>query len=238
MVQLREVLVQLALQLGKSPVLVQLTGPGERGQGLRLARAGQMMRSMHMHRFIALALALALLLAACDVSSTGGQGPQGPAGPPGPAGPVGSSDASGSRIKVVRVAGADGSRSQLGLYDSARGEYCYWAPDEAGVPRCLPIYATANAGLYFADSACLSDVFYSSAPVKYGVTSTSRTPGPGEPPWWIAAHRIHILEQLGTQQLYTKSGATCTATSAPPGWTFYRGMPIAPGEFAAGSLEM
>jgi len=60
---------------------------------------------------------------------------------------------SGTRLRVNRIAGDDGSLTPIGLYDLDIGAPCTFAPAEDGIRRCLPL-SVENAQLSYSDSAC------------------------------------------------------------------------------------
>lgn len=84
---------------------------------------------------------------------TGPQGPKGDPGPPGPSG--GSADGgSGSRLKVRRLIGEDGSSTPIGFFDVKLQSECSFHPDEDGLNRCLPGSISGLPNIHYGDPNC------------------------------------------------------------------------------------
>lgn len=89
----------------------------------------------------------------------GPTGPQGPKGDPGPQGPAGQGSGtadggSGSRLKVRRLTGDDGSSVPVGFFDVKLQSECTFRPDEKGVQRCLPGSVSGLPNLHYGDPNC------------------------------------------------------------------------------------
>lgn len=111
----------------------------------------------------------------------GGSDPGGDGGPS-----DGTTDhASGSRLRVRYLAGADGSREVVGFFDSQRNENCFFGGSTVrasdGTIRCLPSETIAyQSSFYFQDAACtarLAAALKSQCPPKYAARySASQCP--------------------------------------------------------------
>lgn len=61
----------------------------------------------------------------------------------------------GSRLKLQYYEASDGTKTFVGVFDSARGEQCYFGLHADGSTRCLP---TAGASSIFSDGGCVTPV--------------------------------------------------------------------------------
>lgn len=143
---------------------------------------------------------------------------------------------SGSRLKVNYLQGADGSRSFLGFYDTARKEDCTFQQAEDGKLRCFPAAgATLVAGsmVYFEDKDCTKPLVYVSAtacggrPAYVAIWEYSSCPT-------YSVTMAEVDGHIVASTIYVKSGNTCTATPRPAAYEFYQlGDAIPDSEFVA-----
>jgi len=84
---------------------------------------------------------------------TGPQGPKGDPGPPGPSG--GTADGgSGSRLKVRRLTGEDGSSTPIGFFDVKLQADCVFRADGKGVEHCMPGSVSNYPNIHYGDPNC------------------------------------------------------------------------------------
>ncbi len=144
---------------------------------------------------------------------------------------------SGTRIKVQRYVGADGSSSPIGLYDSQLKVPCAWATASDGTTRCLPT-GSAYQGLHipvFVDSGC-------SLPLL-----ALPTPGPCTLPTYASSTvsltaacssglSMFSVGSVFTGPVYTGTPGSCTAGTGLAGTTYYSLAPLMPSEFVEGTF--
>ena len=145
-------------------------------------------------------------------------------------------DANGTRLKVQRYVGSDGSSFTAGLYDSQLGVPCSCGTASDGSTRCLPIGGAFESilGNYFADSACKMPVVFpgGSAGTECSVAKyTLVTLSCGSDVYQPTVHTGPLFTQQGT------SGCVPAPSSGTMGKTPYvMGNPLPPSTFVAGTL--
>lgn len=104
-----------------------------------------------------------LAMAACssETSSPAGTGPgtgneAGTGTSPVPNAMADENYASGSRLKIQTLEGADGSKQFFGWFDSEKQWTCGFQEAGFGSYRCIPAWATA--GVFFADAGCQTTI--------------------------------------------------------------------------------
>lgn len=141
---------------------------------------------------------------------------------------VGRSDelTAGTRLKVRAVVGADGSRQQIGFFDTARMENCAFLAATDNTQRCLPLDGAIYGGVMFADSQCTQPLFYGApgcSQPKYGYRYGSVTCG--------ATFEFHslstALNPIPTVG-YTMSGPNCQMVTPGAGYVYYRSAGVIP----------
>lgn len=176
---------------------------------------------------------LVLWLCACGMASNdtsladGGTGGGGTGG-----GGGGGINRSGTRIKMKVLNAGDGAKVFQNPYDTQRGEDCLFGLASDGQMRCIPAFNHQIAGVsgsHYADSAC-------TVPVGIADASSAECAAPK----YLASVVVvcsstvrYTLYQRGGEvsPVYSKSGASCTA-SAPVGFRFYLvGPEIPPSSF-------
>lgn len=188
----------------------------------------------------ALGLLCATYLVSCGAplegDGTGTQGTPGPQGPQGPQGPAGlPAKASGSRLKLHVVVGADGSRFPFRIWDSERKEVCRFEMAEDGKTRCLPSDSAYESrdGRVFSDAGCNDPVFRVNpdwGPPRYARENLPMFREDGGP-------RFYALTEIFTTTVYNKySDGTCKGMPSAP-YRWYRGKPVLPTEFVAGEVQ-
>ncbi|MCA9589930.1 MAG: hypothetical protein KC657_31720 [Myxococcales bacterium] len=115
--------------------------------------------------------------------------------------------ASGSRLKIRYLEGADGSKQFSAWFDTARNDECTFARHADGSVRCLPLTnpPAANAQTYFDSSACTSRLALAQR------TPTSPKYGVAYDP--VGARMFHVIGGLHSGAVWSKNGANCTDTS-------------------------
>jgi hypothetical protein len=142
----------------------------------------------------------------------------------------------GSRLKVQRYVGSDGSSFTAGLYDSQLGTPCSYGAASDGSIRCLPMgspYGPLAGAPLFADSACTEYVVFSGggagqncSVAKYTLTTLSCGSDVYQP-------------TVYTGSLYARNPTGCVAapSSDTKGQTPYvLGTALPPSTFVAGTL--
>ncbi len=133
------------------------------------------------------------------------------------------------------VVGGDGSRQQLGFFDTMRMENCTFVTATDGTQRCLPLESLAQDIGHFADAQCTMRIFVVSITCavvpKYGVRIPSSCP---------VAWDVHTLgaELSPTPtQVFGLSGGNCVAVSPAAGYRLFadRGS-VSPTDFVQGNF--
>jgi hypothetical protein len=127
---------------------------------------------------------------------------------------------SGARLKARFYRGEDGSEVFLDMYDSVRGERCFFLTATDNSVRCLPYGSGATSTGYFADSGCIHQVFVSPlcATVTTGIAMFSSACSVG--------YSVHSVVPLSAgAKFYSRSEVgVCTeaAFSPSPGASYFR----------------
>jgi hypothetical protein len=145
---------------------------------------------------------------------------------------------SGTRLKAKYMKADDGARAPIAdvWHDSQRNEECRFQRASDGKRRCLPTSVTYHSG-YYADASCTQPInmMYGGggcAPEIY-LAEYNSTCYP-----YSLSYRL-IGSQIQPATIYAKSGATCTSSPAPAGYTFFAtGAAISPSAFVAGVVEI
>ncbi len=149
-------------------------------------------------------------------------------------------DESGSRIKIMWVVGADGSKVFDGLYDSQRSESCYWSPYYDSSIRCMPLPGVGQivATSLYSDSACTTALYGRVSPPcptppKYAYTSELlMCVG-------ITSTKIfHVGQSISAPPtVYTMAGSCQLYGPAPSNYEFYElGSQIPASDFASATI--
>lgn len=133
--------------------------------------------------------------------------------------------ASGSRLRVRFLEGADGSKQFWGWFDSARGEECSFLQHADGSIRCLPD-RPANLATYFASNACTTPLAYANRGAVAPKYAVRFDPSGGRSVFPVSGP-VH------TGGVWLLSGANCVdASSSKSSLDFFPvGSEIAAGEF-------
>lgn len=180
-------------------------------------------------------LLVALLVAGCSSEPIGPDPTSGQGGNGGSvannsggngAGTQGGTYESGSRLKARTLAGADGSRSPAGWYDSELETECTWAKDEAGQQRCMPV---GPLTFLYADSACTVPVV---ADDGCNAPAFVRT----RPSGCVDEFRVFRVGRAhsNSDPLYSLTANGCSAVGMQSGFV---GEEIAASELVAAELE-
>jgi hypothetical protein len=202
-------------------------------------------------RFVAGAAATYFVMAACG---GGGSGQATDGGKPGDSASDGrtiidaltdpvaeaqaSDDSSGTRLKIQRTVGADGSSLVRGLYDSMLKTPCAFHSASDGSVRCLPTGDLAGFSSFFSDSSCKTTLAYTPLPncspsyaaktVSGAACGTDAT-GPNE--------AIYPIVKLYTGTVYEGSSGACSKANTM-GWNYYTiGAAMPPSDFVAGTTK-
>jgi len=137
---------------------------------------------------------------------------------------------SGSRLKVMFIEGADGSRESVGtFFDSTRKEECVFARHASGGRRCIPLAAVGVAP-YSTSAGCTDRLAYvepKGAAPKYLMS-------------FDGGYRIYAAGAVHMGSVYSANPSSCQEMSREPAFpgTFYTvGAEIPPSEFEAGELK-
>lgn len=124
----------------------------------------------------------------------------------------------GTRLKVRAVVGVDGSRQQLGFFDSVRMENCGFVTATDGTQRCLPLESVAADLGYFSDAQCTMRLFGAScaAVPKYGVRYLNTT---CQLSWDL--HTLGAELSPTPTQVFAVSGANCVAVPPAAGYRLF-----------------
>lgn len=165
-------------------------------------------------------------------SLDGSVGPDGSTDPDGGTPSKPSMYTSGSRLKVKYYAGSDGSRSQIGLYDTTLQTTCYFGVSADASVRCLPVNTPSP---YFSDAACTVRMALQTkgcAAPKYASFSTS---GQGCPS--TLTHIASVTGPVTPAKYYYLSGNTCSDFGAAPSTLDYYGIgaEVPPSAFVQGT---
>lgn len=179
-----------------------------------------------------------------DPGTPGGPpGPQGPKGDPGPPGPAGQGSGtadggSGSRLKVRRLAGEDGSSTPIGFFDMKLQAECSFRPDANGDMRCLPGAVSNLPNIHYGDPNCTikiaalpancgNDPLYALAPVDGSCYSMPR----------FEAHKLgaQLLDPVST---WYSSGGKCVGQPAGSGPYYQLGPELDPSAFMLGEVKI
>lgn len=158
-------------------------------------------------------------------------------------------NASGTRLKVKYMAGADGSKQSIGLFDATLGVDCAYAYAADAKLRCLPVAdsvvdplfsAVVGLGSYaFSDAACtmpLTSTVTVAAP-KYLIATDSTIALPAGVP--VAATRVFVAGAVYSGAVYSLTPTACAhaTTHLPPGSSYYSaGAEVLPPMFVAGTI--
>jgi hypothetical protein len=155
--------------------------------------------------------------------------PNNPNNPNNPGGPVASLDSelkNGSRLRNKYYQGSDGTVAMaFGLFDTMRNEDCSFGTADDGQTRCLPsgVYASS----YYADSSCSTPLAFDAgcgAVANYILFNG----GSGTCSAGYSIAPANLFASAPTT-IYTKSGATCTASTNPlPSYRWYRAGAVIP----------
>ena len=176
----------------------------------------------------------------------GGGGTTGSGGGGGNGGAAGGAQASrddlytaGTRLKVRSLVGTDGSRQQVGLWDSQRKEACYFLLASDGRMRCIPLQTAIPWPSQYSDTQCsnrvwFSTYYYQCGNYPYGYALESERACSTE-------YVIYTLTPTSPSAIWQSltlpdGGTTCSKTSSAPdgGYQFaYSGVPLAPSSFVA-----
>lgn len=145
----------------------------------------------------------------------------------------------GSRLKVRSLVGTDGSRQQVGLWDSQRNEACGFVLASDGRMRCLPFGEAVTSVYYFTDASCSTPAFLvssvCSAP-KYGIVYRPTNACNISSPWSYTVQTVSVSASGTTYYTQYGAGAACTQQqlAADGGVSVYQtGTTIDPGTFVA-----
>ncbi len=134
----------------------------------------------------------------------------------------------GSRLKLQYFEATDGTKTFTNVWDSTRGEACYFGPHADGSTRCMPIAGGTSS--IFSDAGC-------SAPLV--LTVKGQTPPKYAYPVALGARRYPTVTHAGA--VYYGSPASClSATAIYPAasWDFYAlGAEIASTSFVEAALK-
>ncbi len=146
-------------------------------------------------------------------------------------------DTSGTRLRIQRTNGADGTTFVLGLYDSMLKVQCAFEQASDGSTRCLPIGVPSFT--YFSDAACTKPV----AEAPAGYKSSCGLPPFGVivsfPPGCTNTVSYEVLKVAGWMSgtVYGKSGSSCVAlTGVAPNGYFESGGVLPPSTFVQGTV--
>jgi hypothetical protein len=116
-------------------------------------------------------------------------------------------DGSGTRLKVQRWAGTDGSSLATGMYDSQLKTQCSFALASDGTTRCFPVGMALIGTTFFSDSACSVALAYSPQPPKAGCAAPS----------YASSAAADNCEGMAAQTVFGVSGPfTATVYGGPP----------------------
>lgn len=137
---------------------------------------------------------------------------------------------SGSRIKVKVVVGEDGSKFQLGLFDTQLQTLCSYAVAGDGVMRCIP--AGAGFASYFSDPQCMQRVVSvipcGPAP-RFATVFTETCP---------VRYESFSVTSSKSANLYGKSGASCSSVTVAGYEHYLLGARIEPSTMVRGAETM
>lgn len=136
---------------------------------------------------------------------------------------------SGTRLRVRKVTGDDGSVQQLGFFDSTLNVACAFGVASDGSWRCLPTtYTSVSTTLYddagctktVAVATCSGEALYAREPVGTACNG---------------AATFYAVTGIHTGPVYQQVGATCMQATLP-GFTFHDvGAVVDVGTFAKGA---
>lgn len=134
---------------------------------------------------------------------------------------------SGSRLRVRSYVGDDGSRQQVGLYDTQLQTLCAFTRAADGELRCLPL---GGFTAYFGDAQCLQRVL--SVPPSNCATTARFVMVPAET--CPARSEVFTVTPTKVARAYVRSSAACTEVQLP-GWEhFVVGAAVSPTMFMRG----
>lgn len=155
--------------------------------------------------------------------------------------PDAEAEESGSRIKAIRIVGADGSKEFAGWYDKQLDTRCGFYMMTDGVIHCVPWYGGIT-GLYVDASCSVEAVLLPSDPtcaqpkyaIRYDVVTTCHA-------FDIRANTVYRAYNIGQKSsssvFYGKSGTMCLQSVPQPGYDPYvLGAEEPPSSFVAASL--
>jgi hypothetical protein len=144
-------------------------------------------------------------------------------------------DQSGTRLKVQRYVGSDGSSLAAGLYDSQLQTQCVFGLASDGTTRCLPPQWAVAEG-WFADSACSVALAYvydaaagCTAPPSYAFLYGTQCGG-------RYTQRIFPVAGPFTGTAYSGTPSTCTAGSPLADALYSLGAELPPSTFVQATL--
>jgi hypothetical protein len=143
---------------------------------------------------------------------------------------------SGTRLKAVSYAGADGSVVPAqSMRDTLLNADCYFGLAADGQMRCIPLATNVSMGSVFKDSGCSQPlavkVCNTGAPAPFAYQSVTLGCQTG--------YRFFPVLAVYSGSLFTGSPANCNPTSAQPLFTYYDLGPEAPSStFVAGTLTV
>ena len=153
-----------------------------------------------------------------------------------------SDDTSGSRLRIQKTNGADGSSFVLGLFDSMLSVPCVFGLAGDGKTRCLPIGGNATASYtsdLYADAACTKPaaIAPSTFRASCGLPKYAASPSYGIACSTELGYEIRTVALWSGGSVYQKSGASCSAAAGlSPNGFFVLGSVVSPSTFVEGTV--
>lgn len=140
---------------------------------------------------------------------------------------------SGTRIKVQRYVGADGSSQFVGMYDSQLNTPCNFETASDGKVRCLPTWVgAANVAIFFANSGCSTPLAYTSVGCAVPTYAYSEVASCG-----TASFTFFNAGSSFTGTVYSGTPSACSVNTSTAGFALYSvGTELPPSTFAQATL--